>query len=106
MGLLKKHTPFGERIDIRSLGLWMATQTSDPVIQIIYCDEQYVRLRRGLSLLRPEECETQGGLKNETRHHCLATFLGCVLAQELDYLWAELLDFIQVHHMSLSLIHI
>ena len=55
MGLLKKHTPFSERVDIWGPGLWMATQTSDPVIQVIYCDEQYVRLRRGLSLPSPEE---------------------------------------------------
>ena len=82
MGLLKKHTPFGERVDIRSLGLWMTAQASGPVIEVIYCYEQYVRLRRGLSLLSPEKCEPQGGLKNETRHHCLATFLGCVFAQE------------------------
>jgi len=69
MGLFKKHTPFGERIDIRSLGLWMATQTSDPVIQIIYCDEQNIRLRCSLSLPSPEEYETQDGLDNETSLH-------------------------------------
>ena len=69
MGLLKKHTPFGERVDIWSLGLWMATQTSDPVIQIIYCDEQNIRLRCSLSLPRPEEYETQDGLDNETSLH-------------------------------------
>ena len=69
MGLLKKHTPFSERVDIRGLGLWMATQTSDPVIQVVYCDEQYVRLRCSLSLPRPEEYETQDGLDNETSLH-------------------------------------
>ena len=104
MGLFKKDAALGKRIDIRGLGLWMATQTSDPVIKVIYCYEQYVRLRRGLSLLNPEEYETQGGLKNETRHHCLATLLCGVFAQELDYLWAELLDLLQVHLMSRALI--
>jgi|TARA_B100001750_G_C14985405_1_gene339826 hypothetical protein len=69
MGLLKKHTPFSERVDIWGLGLWMATQTSDPVIQVIYCDEQYVRLRRSLSLPSPQEYETQDGLDNETSLH-------------------------------------
>ena len=69
MGLLKKHTPFSERVDIWGLGLWMATQTSDPVIQVIYCDEQYVRLRRRLSLPSPQEYETQDGLDNETSLH-------------------------------------
>ena len=42
MGLLKKHTPFSERVDIWGLGLWMATQTSDPVIEVVYGDEQHV----------------------------------------------------------------
>ena len=88
MGLFKKDAALGQFIDIRCLGLWMATQASGPVIKVIYCYEQYVRLRRGLSLLSPEECETQGGLKNETRHHCLATFLGCVFAQEFGKLRA------------------
>ena len=69
MGLFKKHTPFGERVDIRGLGLRVTTQTSDPVIQVIYCDEQYVRLRCSLSLPRPEEYETQDGLDNETSLH-------------------------------------
>ena len=88
MGLFKKDAALGKRIDIRGLGLWMATQASDPVIKVIHRDEQNVRLRRGLSLPSPEECETQGGLKNETRHHCLATFLGCVFAQEFGKLRA------------------
>jgi len=69
MGLFKKDAALGKRIDIRGLGLWMATQTSDPVIQVIYCDEQYVRLRRSLSLPSPQEYETQDGLDNETSLH-------------------------------------
>ena len=88
VGLFKKDAALCEGIDIRSLGLWMTAQASGPVIEVIYCYEQYVRLRRGLSLFSPEECETQGGLKNETRHHCLATFLGCVFAQEFGKLRA------------------
>ena len=66
MGLFKNDAALGKRIYIRGLGLWMATQTSDPVIQVIYCDEQYVRLRRSLSLPSPQEYETQDGLDNET----------------------------------------
>ena len=69
MGLLKKHTPFGERVDIRCLGLWMATQASYPVIEVVYGDEQNVRLRRSLSLPSPQEYETQDGLDNETSLH-------------------------------------
>ena len=104
MSLFKKYTTLGQCIDIRRLGLRMTAQTSGPVIEVIYCYEQYVRLRRGLSLPSPEECETQGGLKNETRHHCLATFLGCVFAQKLGELRAEFLDLLQVHLMSRVLI--
>ena len=42
MGLLKQHTPFSERVDICGLGLWMATQTSDPVVEVVYGDEEHV----------------------------------------------------------------
>ena len=42
MGLFKKDAALGKRIDIRGLGLWMATQTSDPVIEVIYCDEEHI----------------------------------------------------------------
>ena len=69
MGLFKKDAALGQFIDIRCLGLWMATQASDPVIKVIYCDEQYVRLHCGLSLPSPQEYETQGGLDNETSLH-------------------------------------
>ena len=69
MSLFKKYTTPGKRIDIRGLGLWTATQTSDPVIKVIYCDEQYVRLHCGLSLPSPQEYETQDGLDNETSLH-------------------------------------
>ena len=40
MGLFKKHTPFGESIYVWCLGLWMATQTSDPVIEVVYGDQE------------------------------------------------------------------
>ncbi len=42
MGLFKKDAALGKRIYIRGLGLWMATQTSDPVIEVVYGDEQHV----------------------------------------------------------------
>ena len=69
MGLFKKHAALGKGIDVWCLSLRMATQTSDPVIEVIYCDEQNIRLRRGLSLPSPEEYEIQGGLDNETSLH-------------------------------------
>ena len=69
MGLFKEHATFCKGIYVWCLSLWMATQTSDPVIQVIYCDKQYVRLRRSLSLTSPQEYETQDGLDNETSLH-------------------------------------
>ena len=42
MGLLKKYTPFGEGIDVRCLGLRMASEATDPVVQIIDGKEQNV----------------------------------------------------------------
>ena len=104
MGLFKEHAALGEGIDVRCLSLRMATQTSDPVIQVIYCDKQYVRLRRSLSLPSPEEYETQGDMKNQTRHYCLATLFCGVFAQELCDLRAELLDLLQIHLMSRALV--
>ena len=43
MGLFKEHTPFGERIDMRCLGLRMTTEATDPVVEVIDGDEQDVR---------------------------------------------------------------
>ena len=57
MGLFKKYTTIGKGIDVWCLSLRVSTEATDPVIQVIYCDEQYVRLRRGLSLPNPEEYE-------------------------------------------------
>ena len=35
MGLFEEHASFGEGIDVRCLGLWMSTETTDPVVQIV-----------------------------------------------------------------------
>ena len=48
MGLFKEHAPFGEGIDIRSLGLRMPTETTDPVVQIIDGKKQDVGSLPGL----------------------------------------------------------
>ena len=42
MGLLKEHAPRCKPIDVRCFGLWMSTETTDPVVQIIYGKEQNV----------------------------------------------------------------
>ena len=65
----EQYTGRRQPIHVRRTRLWMAAQTSDPVIQVIYCDKQYVRLRRSLSLNSPQEYETQDGLDNETSLH-------------------------------------
>ena len=64
MSIGKVAPTLGQSVHVRGLGLRMPPQTSDPVIQIIHCDKQYVRLCRSLSLPRPEEYETQSDLKN------------------------------------------
>ena len=43
MGLFKEHTPRCKPVDIGCLGLRMATETTDPVIEVVDCDEQDVR---------------------------------------------------------------
>ena len=42
MGLFKEHATFGEGIDVRGLGLRVATETTDPVIEVVYGDEEHV----------------------------------------------------------------
>ena len=43
MGLFKEHPSCGEGIDVRCLGLRMATEATDPVVEVIDGDEQDVR---------------------------------------------------------------
>ena len=43
MGLFKEHPSCGEGIDIGCLGLRMATEATDPVVEVIDGDEQDVR---------------------------------------------------------------
>ena len=69
MGIGEQHAAAGEPVEIRGVNALSAAHAVDPVIQVIYCDEQYVRLRRSLSLPSPQEYETQDGLDNETSLH-------------------------------------
>ena len=48
MGLFKKHAALGKGIDVWCLSLRMATQTSDPVVQIIDGKKQNVGSFTGL----------------------------------------------------------
>ena len=52
MGLFKKHATFGEGIDVRCLGLRVATETTDPVIEVVYGDEEYVGALFGEQAMR------------------------------------------------------
>ena len=42
ISLFKKDAALCEGIDIRSLGLWMSTEASDPVIEVIHRNEEYI----------------------------------------------------------------
>lgn len=42
MGLFKEHAVLGECIDVRCLGLRMAAETTDPVIEVVYGNEQHI----------------------------------------------------------------
>ena len=54
MGLFKEHSPLGEGIDVRCLGLRMSTETTNPVIQVIDRDEQ------DIGVLGPLAVDAQG----------------------------------------------
>jgi hypothetical protein len=42
MGVIKKHTPGSQPVDIRSLSLGVTTQATDPIIEIINGDQQNI----------------------------------------------------------------
>ena len=42
MGIIKKHTPGSQSVDIRSLSLGVTTQATDPIIEIIDGDQQNI----------------------------------------------------------------
>ena len=54
MGLFEEHAPFGEGIDVRCLGLRMATEATDPVVQIVDGKKQNVG---SFSSLQEKTCE-------------------------------------------------
>tara|TARA_A100001037_G_C14997633_1_gene565481 strand:- start:527 stop:715 length:189 start_codon:yes stop_codon:yes gene_type:complete len=58
MGVAKKHSSVSKAIDVWSKGLGMAAEAPHPVIQVIHCDEQDVRLMRILGV-RPNPKETR-----------------------------------------------
>ena len=46
MGLLKKNATFGKGIYVRCLSLWVSTEATDPVVQVV--DRQEEDIRRAL----------------------------------------------------------
>ena len=42
MGLLKKNAMFGKGIYVRCLSLWVSTEATDPVVEVVHGDEEYV----------------------------------------------------------------
>jgi len=42
MGIIKKHTPGSQSVDIRSLSLGVSTQATDPIVEIIDGDQQNI----------------------------------------------------------------
>ena len=52
MGLFKKHATFGEGIDVWCLGLRMAAETADPVIEVVHGNEQYIGALFGEQAMR------------------------------------------------------
>jgi hypothetical protein len=42
MGIIKKHTTGSQPVDVRSLSLWVTTEATDPIIEIIDGDQQKI----------------------------------------------------------------
>ena len=42
MGLFKKYTALGKGIDVRCLGLRMAAEATDPVVEVVHGNEQHI----------------------------------------------------------------
>lgn len=46
VGMRESRTLAGQLINVRSAGLWMTTQITDPIVQVVHGNEQHVRLFR------------------------------------------------------------
>ena len=42
MSLFKEHAALGEGIDVRCLGLRMAAEATDPVVEVVHGDEEHI----------------------------------------------------------------
>ena len=60
MGIGKEHARGSETIDIRGLGLRMSPHAADPVIEIIYGNEQYIGTALAYAwITAPGQCRIQ-----------------------------------------------
>jgi len=50
MGVCEEDTGGGQSIQIRGLGLGVPAEATDPVVEVVDRDEQYVRAPSGLAL--------------------------------------------------------
>ena len=42
MSLFKKHATFGKGIYVRCLSLWVSTEATDPIVEVVHGDEEHV----------------------------------------------------------------
>ena len=52
MGLFKEHAALGEGIDVWCFGLRMAAETTDPVVEVVHGNEQYIGALFGEQAMR------------------------------------------------------
>ena len=52
MGLFKEHAALGKGIDVWCLSLRVSTEATDPVIEVVYGDEQHVGVLFGKQAMR------------------------------------------------------
>ena len=47
MSIGKKHSTLGQSVDIRRTSLWVTTQATDPIVEVIDCDKEHIDLVGG-----------------------------------------------------------
>ena len=65
MSVRKEYAPRGEAIDVWRLGVGVAVEAADPVIQVVNRDEKNIRFVGGSSFRRENAEEKQGSAKSE-----------------------------------------
>ena len=47
MSIGKKHSTLGQSVDVRRTSLWVTTQATDPVVEVIDSDKEHIDLVGG-----------------------------------------------------------